>query len=146
MNDQPNGRLYFRLITTTRLSATNYLLIDAGESTDQRQIEKAPDCNRTRPKVSAKFQRIARTVCGLHIYIFNKISLVASRRKHSVESPSQYYVAMYRWNHINLRVDINELYLQKYKGFLLDGRRCAWHFLRSKRSGAGALCSSSTTQ
>ena len=37
--------------TTTRLSATNYLLIDAGESTDQRQIEKAPDCNRTRPKL-----------------------------------------------------------------------------------------------
>ena len=37
---------------TTRLSATSYLLIDAGESTDQRQIEKAPDCNRTRPKSS----------------------------------------------------------------------------------------------
>jgi len=28
------------LCTTTGLSATNYLLIDAGESTDQRQIEK----------------------------------------------------------------------------------------------------------
>ena len=42
--------LYFRLSTTTRLSATNYLLIDAGESTGQRQIEKAPDCNRTPPK------------------------------------------------------------------------------------------------
>ena len=40
------------LSTTTRLSATNYLLINAGESTDQRQIEKAPDCNRTRPKIS----------------------------------------------------------------------------------------------
>ena len=50
-NDQPNSRLYFRLSTTTRLSATNYLLIDAGKSTDQRQIEKAPDCNRIRPKL-----------------------------------------------------------------------------------------------
>ena len=48
-NDQLNSRLYFRLSITTRLSATNYLLIDAGESTDQRQIEKAPDRNRTRP-------------------------------------------------------------------------------------------------
>ena len=48
-NGQPNSRLYFRLSTTTRLSATNYLLIDAGESTDQCQIEKAPDCNRTPP-------------------------------------------------------------------------------------------------
>ena len=46
-DDQPNSRLYFRLSTTTRLSATNYLLINAGQSTDQRQIEKAPDCNRT---------------------------------------------------------------------------------------------------
>ena len=46
---------------------------------------------------------------------------------------------MYRWNHINLRVDINELYLQKYKGFLLDGRRCAWHFLPEERGSAGAL-------
>jgi len=75
---------------------------------------------------------------------FNKISLVASRRKYSVESPSQYYVAMYRWNHINLRrVDIIELYLQKYKGFLLDGRRCAWHFLPEEQGsvakGSGAL-------
>ena len=41
----------FRLGTTTRLSATNYLLINAGESMDQRQIEKAPDCNRTRPNM-----------------------------------------------------------------------------------------------
>jgi hypothetical protein len=49
-NNQPNTRLHFRLSTTTRLSATNYLLIDAGGSTDQRQIEKAPDCNRTPPK------------------------------------------------------------------------------------------------
>ena len=50
-NGQPNSQLYFRLSTTTRLSATNYLLIDAGESTDQRQIEKAPDCNQTPPKL-----------------------------------------------------------------------------------------------
>ena len=52
-NGQPNSWLYFRLSTTTRLSATNYLLIDAGESTDQRRIEKAPDCNRTPPKLIA---------------------------------------------------------------------------------------------
>ena len=52
-NGQLNSRLHFRLSTTTRLSATNYLLIDAGESMDQRQIEKAPDCNQTPPKLSA---------------------------------------------------------------------------------------------
>jgi hypothetical protein len=39
------------LSTTTRLSATNYLLIDAGKSIDQRQIKKALDCNRIRPKL-----------------------------------------------------------------------------------------------
>ena len=56
-NDQPNSRLYFRLSTTTRLSATNYLLIDAGQSMDQRQIEKAPDCNRTHPYTVIKEEK-----------------------------------------------------------------------------------------
>ena len=43
------GPILFLILTVARLSATNYLLIDAGESTDQRQIEKALDCNQTSP-------------------------------------------------------------------------------------------------
>ena len=63
-NDQPNTRLHFRLSTTTRLSATNYLVIDAGGSTDQRQIEKAPDCNRTPPYLPRKIMKAASWACS----------------------------------------------------------------------------------
>jgi hypothetical protein len=62
------------LSTTTRLSATNYLLIDAGESTDQRQIEKAPDCNRTPPK-SNKLKTAYTDIGGRCLTISLKVRL-----------------------------------------------------------------------
>jgi hypothetical protein len=43
----------------TRLSATNYLLIDAGESTDQYQIKKVLNCNQTPPQLNNIYKKMA---------------------------------------------------------------------------------------